>query len=778
MEADHWDELATLFGQALALPVEQREAFLDEACAGDSDLRARLDDLLASKDEAGAYFDSLARDVFAPVGSGSSLLQPPEQVSHYEVKEKLGGGGMGVVYKARDVRLDRFVALKFLPRQFSSDDHAKTRFIQEAKAASRLDHANICTIHEIGETGDGQLFIAMAYYDGETIKKKIERGPLPLDKALDFVVQTAQGLAKAHAQGIIHRDVKPANIMVTSDGVIKILDFGLAKMASLNLTMTGMTMGTVAYMSPEQAQGIPVDHRTDFWSLGVVLYEMLIGSLPFKADYQQALVFSILNTLPRPVTSLRSGIPMHLEHLVNKMLAKGADERYQHVDDLLVDLRSIQRDLADQTRVEQTALATLPTARLDASLTMALEAFVSGQTGAASAATEPVKILVVDDEPEFELLIRYKFRKKIRANEWVFIFATDGVDALDKMQANPEIELVLTDLNMPNMDGLTLLAELAELDRPLRAVVVSAYGDMENIRTAMNRGAFDFVTKPIDFEDLETTILKTEQDLRAFKHAFEAQQQVASLRRELEVARRIQEAVVPQAFPTQKDLPGWEVYAFMAPAREVSGDFYDFFLLEEGRLGFVVGSVEGHGVSAALFTVMCRAVLRALTLQDAPPGACLQHMQELLFPGSLPEMTITMFYSIVESGTGEIAYCNAGHRAPYVLRANGAVEPLEDDEATAINLTEDVAYQTRQMQLQPGEGFFLFTDGILKAVDQRRSQFSADRLTTLLAQAHGASPAQVIRDVVREMARFTGEAPQTDDVTLLALRYLGGQDVF
>jgi len=240
------------------------------------------------------------------------------------------------------------------------------------------------------------------------------------------------------------------------------------------------------------------------------------------------------------------------------------------------------------------------------------------------------------------------------------------------------------------------------------------------------------------------------------------------------LARRIQEAVAPQAFPTRKDLEGGEVYAFSAPAREVSGDLYDFFLLGEQRLGFVVGSVSGRGISAALFTVMCRAVLRALALQEAPPGACLEQMQDLLFPGDLREMTITLFYGILDGRTGEVAYCNAGHRAPYVLRANGAVAPLDDGEGTAINLTEDVAYQTSQITLAPGEGLFLLTNGILEAIDHRGTRFSANRLVSLLRQAHGSSPAQMIRDVVREVARFTDEAPQTDDLTVLALRYLGG----
>jgi serine/threonine protein kinase len=206
-----------------------------------------------------------------------------QTISHYKILEKLGGGGMGVVYKAEDTKLKRLVALKFLPTELTHDEEAKVRFVHEAQAASALDHPNICNIHEIDETDDGRIFICMAYYEGETLKEKIERGPLPIDQTLDLTLQIAQGLAKAHEHGITHRDIKPANVMITKDGIAKIVDFGLAKLAGQSrLTQTGSTLGTMAYMSPEQARAEVVDHRTDIWALGVVLYEMLTGQLPFK----------------------------------------------------------------------------------------------------------------------------------------------------------------------------------------------------------------------------------------------------------------------------------------------------------------------------------------------------------------------------------------------------------------------------------------------------------------------------------------------------------------
>ena len=265
-------------------------------------------------------------------------------ISHYKILEKLGEGGMGIVYKAQDTKLDRLVALKFLPRQFSVNEEEKARFVHEAKASAALEHPNICNIHEINETEGGQLFIIMAYYEGETLKEKIEKGPLKLDEAIDIAIQVAEGLNKAHKQDVIHRDIKSANIIITADGVAKILDFGLAKLkGQTKLTKEGTTLGTVAYMSPEQAKGGEMDHRSDIWSLGAVIYEIVSGQLPFKGDYDQAIMYSIMNDNPEPVTAIRTGVPQELERIINKALSKDHGERYQHADDLIVDLKKVKK---------------------------------------------------------------------------------------------------------------------------------------------------------------------------------------------------------------------------------------------------------------------------------------------------------------------------------------------------------------------------------------------------------------------------------------------------
>jgi len=264
----------------------------------------------------------------------------------YRITQELGKGGMGVVFKAEDTKLKRPVALKFLSMDLTREPDIRERFIQEAQAASQMDHPHICTIHEINETEDGQTFIVMAYYDGESLKEKIGRGPLKTEEALDIVIQVAEGLSKAHKNGIIHRDIKPANIVVTNDGVAKIVDFGLAKLSGQTaMTRVGTVMGTPAYMSPEQAKGEDVDRRTDIWALGAMLYEMLTGEIPFKGDNDQAVINSILNRKPQPASRLKKAIPPGVDHVINKALTKDLSRRYASTDQMLVDLKNLKAGL-------------------------------------------------------------------------------------------------------------------------------------------------------------------------------------------------------------------------------------------------------------------------------------------------------------------------------------------------------------------------------------------------------------------------------------------------
>ncbi len=267
-----------------------------------------------------------------------------QTISHYLITAKLGEGGMGVVYKAQDLKLDRPVALKFLPPHLLGNEDVRKRFEREAKAAAALQHPNICPVYEIDEV-DGRMFIAMAFLEGEELTKRIEAGPLSMERLLDIAIQVARGLQEAHSKGVVHRDIKPANIMDTTNGQAVLMDFGLAQLASSSskLTQDGTTIGTSAYMSPEQTTGETVDHRTDVWAFGVILYEMAAGQAPFQGHYQQAILYSILNEQPEPITAIRAGVPAELERIADKCLAKRADERYQTVSDLLADLTALKR---------------------------------------------------------------------------------------------------------------------------------------------------------------------------------------------------------------------------------------------------------------------------------------------------------------------------------------------------------------------------------------------------------------------------------------------------
>jgi serine/threonine-protein kinase len=334
-------------------------------------------------------------------------------ISHYRIIEKLGEGGMGVVYKAEDLKLHRFVALKFLPPHVS-DDEAAQRFANEAHAVSALDHPNICAIYEIDQTPEGQMFIAMPCYEGASLQEMIKGGPLALDEAIGIASQVARGLAKAHEKGIIHRDVKPGNILVTSDGLAKVVDFGLAKLATqARLTRVGTTVGTVMYMSPEQARSEEVDERSDIWSLGVVLYEMVTGRPPFEGEHEQAIIYSILNQTPEPLARLLPGAPKDLERILTKALAKSPDERYQRMSELAADLDILKESSHKQAKAQAAPARRAPRSRLLIGLAavavVAIAAIILGrpyfskphEKPITSIAVLPLRNLSADPEQEY-----------------------------------------------------------------------------------------------------------------------------------------------------------------------------------------------------------------------------------------------------------------------------------------------------------------------------------------------------------------------------------------
>ncbi len=382
-----------------------------------------------------------------------------------------------------------------------------------------------------------------------------------------------------------------------------------------------------------------------------------------------------------------------------------------------------------------------------------------------------MNILVVDDEPDLSWLIRQKFRKRIRSKEIVFSFAGDGIEALERLAEDPSIDIVLADINMPRMDGLTLLDRLGDWPHPLKVVIVSAYGDMSNIRTAMNRGAFDFITKPIDFSDLELTLEKTHRELETHRRAETLQRRVTTLERELDIARKIQTSSLRTTFPAFPDRSDFDLHAVMRPAREVGGDFYDFFLLDEHRLGFFLGDVSGKGLPAALFMANTRTLLRATALQGLSPEACLRHVNRVLHSERVKGMFVTLVYGVLDMRTGEVVYCNAGHNRPFHLHRDGNVAMLPRTRSLALCLLADFDFPVHMLPLVPGDTLFLYTDGVTEAADAGREQFEDERLHDCLRAANGAGPEAVIRQVLEAVSTFAAGAPQADDITMLALRY-------
>ena len=348
MTPEQWAAVQRVLHEAIPREQKDREAYLDAACAGDSALRRHVDALLKAHARPGKL-DALEDRIGAPLAAlrerAGGVGPETPVVSRYEVLERLGSGGMAVVYRAHDRRLDRRVALKFLPPHLATADAAQRRFLEEAQATAALEHPNICTVYEIGNTDDGQLYIAMPLYDGQTLDRRILEGPMPIGEAIRIALAIGDGLAKAHERGIIHRDIKPPNVMITTDGVVKILDFGIAKLVDLGAdgaTQPGTRIGTVGYMSPEQAGGAAVDHRTDVWSLGVVLYEMLAGERPFMADDEPGLIDAIRSRDPEPLSARFEELPVAIDTVVAKALAKQPAHRYDSMRAFIRELASLQ----------------------------------------------------------------------------------------------------------------------------------------------------------------------------------------------------------------------------------------------------------------------------------------------------------------------------------------------------------------------------------------------------------------------------------------------------
>jgi TolB-like protein/tetratricopeptide (TPR) repeat protein len=342
LDPQRWRKIDQVFEAALGTPPAERASFLAEACQGDDELRGDVEALLAASERDATRFDGPVSPLGAALVRAAATVPERRQVGPFRILREIGRGGMGVVYLAQDPRLGRYVALKALPPYLGVGAEAKRRFIVEARALSQLDHPNIATLHEIDETDDGQLYMVFAFYEGETLDARIARGPLPPAQAVPIASAIAEGLAAAHARGIVHRDVKPSNVLLTASGDVKLLDFGVAKVAGEELTGEDVRLGTVAYMSPEQADSRPIDGRTDLWSLGVVLHEMLTGERPFAAADRTSLIRAILEDDPAPLASRHGPTSDALQQVVAKLLSKAPRYRYRRAEDLCADLRALE----------------------------------------------------------------------------------------------------------------------------------------------------------------------------------------------------------------------------------------------------------------------------------------------------------------------------------------------------------------------------------------------------------------------------------------------------
>ncbi|MCG6912646.1 SpoIIE family protein phosphatase [bacterium BMS3Abin03] len=385
------------------------------------------------------------------------------------------------------------------------------------------------------------------------------------------------------------------------------------------------------------------------------------------------------------------------------------------------------------------------------------------------------KILVVDDEPDLESLIQQKFRSKIKAKQYEFQFAQNGEEAFEKISNDGTIDLVLTDINMPVMDGLTLLSKINELNNKLlRSVIVSAYGDMENIRTAMNRGAFDFITKPIDLKDLEITIEKSLKEIEEYKLAVSAQTKLIALQQELDIANVIQTSILPKTFPPFPNRNEFEIFAKMIPAKDVGGDLYDFFLVDKYRLGVVIGDVSGKGIAAALLMAVSKTLLKATAYKGMPADNILSEVNNIIADESPPNMFVTLFYGVFDTRSGAFEYSNGGHNLPYIISVDGQVKSLDNIGGLMIGAMKDVPYESNVIMIKPGESLIFFTDGVTESFNKEGEEFHETGLEKILEGKNSLSVNELVDYVFENVQSFSEGVEQSDDITCLALKYLKG----
>ena len=378
------------------------------------------------------------------------------------------------------------------------------------------------------------------------------------------------------------------------------------------------------------------------------------------------------------------------------------------------------------------------------------------------------KILVVDDEPDLEPLVLQRMRRHIRRGRYEFVFAHNGIEALEQLGADPNIDMVVSDINMPRMDGLTLLEQIPNVSPDIRAIIVSAYGDMENIRTAMNRGAFDFVTKPVDFDDLQFTIDRTLEHIEQWREALSTRDKLVALQNELDVASKMQQSILPTSFPSS---PAYKTYGTMHPAKDVGGDFFDIIRLENDRIGLAIADVSDKGVPAALFMMSSRTLLKGSAIGTlGGPGEVLTEVNNLLNEDETTGMFVTMLYAVYDPATGVLTYASGGHDAPLVVHPDGTSELKELTGGIALGVLGGFDYRHESIQLEPGDTVCLYTDGVTEATNQQGELMGIEGVQELFGSAPPTSAEQAGRAMMERVLEYTGEAPQHDDITCLTLR--------
>ena len=379
---------------------------------------------------------------------------------------------------------------------------------------------------------------------------------------------------------------------------------------------------------------------------------------------------------------------------------------------------------------------------------------------------ESYRILVVDDEPDLEPLMLQRMRRDIRSGRYKFVFAQNGVEALEKLRQENNIDMVLSDINMPQMDGLTLLEQIPKVDSNIRSVIISAYGDMKNIRAAMNRGAFDFVTKPVDFEDLQLTIDRTLRNMAEWREALQSRDRLVALQNELDVARGMQQSILPTRFP--KD-PSYAVYGKMQPARNVGGDFFDVMYLNDGRVGLAVADVSDKGVPAALFMMSSRTLLKGAAIGVGLPGEVLREVNDLLIEDNEGGMFVTLLYAVYDPSSRELTYANGGHNSPLVVHPDGTSALLPLTDGIALGIAPDLSYKQNTVTLSPGDSVIFYTDGVTEAMNSEEEEFGLDPLSEFFRTNPPENPEETTAAVFDAVNAFAGEMAQSDDITCLVL---------